>query len=689
MQSSFLCEIGCEEIPTSAMQLLETAFCKNIQDLLQKHQLSYTNIHSYIAPRRMAILVQGLPQQQADQESIRQGPSTKDAYGADGLPTIACLGFIKSCNVTLDDLQVKTSKKGSWVYCHIKKPGAKTTDLLPEIIKQALHKMPVPKPMHWGTCKQSFVRPVRWLLALFDEKVIEFELFGLKTDSLTYGHRIHHPQALKIKHADKYAETLEQQGYVIPCFKKRRDQIAKQITQMVTLPEQINQDDDLLSEVTSLVEWPVALIGKFDEKYLSLPDEVLITTMKSHQKCFSVNSNKQQLAPKFCTISNLQTEDPSHIIHGNEKVIRARLEDAYFFYQSDMQHKLDNYYARLEKVTFQKGLGSVADKVKRITSLALFLANILGGDPEIIKQAALLCKCDLVTNMVTEFPELQGIMGYYYALGSKYSPECAQAIKEHYLPKGAFDQLPTSINATCLAIADRVDSIYATIANNKIPSGDKDPFALRRQALAVIRMLMQQSTAVDLYVLLEASQKSFCMELPNQHAILHSFEFIMERLPSFYHEQAIPKKLFNAVMAKNPTELLDFNHRINALAEFMQQPEAEALAAASKRVNNILKKNPLDTSSRQIDSKLLKEVAEKQLNQALASIDTEYKQLLESQQYSKALCLLSQLKAPIDAFFENVMVMSDDKQVKHNRLSLLYKLQSQLNYIADITLITD
>lgn len=688
MAHTFLCEIGCEEIPTSAMFHLQQDFAAQVAQQLAAQQLAYTDLTVYVTPRRLAVEVQGLPAQQADQTNVRQGPSLAAAYDSEGMPTIACMGFLRSCNATIEDIEIKKTKKGSWVCCKVHQPGAPSKTLLPQIITLAVAKLSLQKPMRWAEHSYSFVRPVHWVVMLLDKDVIDATLFGFTAGRVSYGHRVHADGPLELAHAGDYESLLQDTGYVIADAAKRQQLIEQQLSQQLSAPEQVIADPDLLQEVSTLVEWPVVLLGQFDEKYLSLPKEVLTTVMRAHQKCFGVENADGKIQAKFCLVANLQAKNPQHIIAGNQKVMRARLQDAYFFYQQDGQQALADYRTQLKQVMFQQQLGSMADKVTRLEQLGALLAANTMADATQVQQAAALCKCDLVTQMVGELPELQGIMGRYYAINSGQDEAVANAIAEHMLPRHADDELPQSVVGATLAIADRIDTIVGIIGSGQLPTGDKDPFALRRQALALIRIIMQQKIALNLLQLIEQAAAIYGEALTNEHVVSQVYSFILERLRHYYSAEDIPRAVFNAVSAKQPTDLLDFDKRLQAMQSFMSLPAAEALAAASKRVSNILRKQQAQSLVGQVQQNLLKEPAEQALHKAMMALQVQLEAHMAQQQYTQALALLASLKSLIDDFFDQVMVMVEDEALQKNRLHLLQQLNHILTSITDISAIT-
>lgn len=685
-KQDFLLEIGCEELPASAQQTLPPALHSLFEKTLQDMQLNFDEIRLYAAPRRLAILIKGLSSTQMPQTIEKQGPALEQAYGKDGSPTMACLGFAKSCGVTIDALVVKDTPKGKRVVCFNEKSGENTFDLLPEIINTVISKLPISKPMRWNQYSVSFVRPVHWVLALFGNRLIHAEILGLQTTQNTFGHRFHHPKAILISRPEDYSLLLYTQGFVVADFEIRKKKIEKGIRAAIDDSQHAVIKPDLLNEVTALVEWPVVLKGHFDQSFLSIPKEVLITAMETHQKCFPVENTEGQLQPTFILVSNIQSKDPAVVIQGNERVIHARLSDAVFFYQQDCKTPLTNFLLQLDHVIFQQSLGSLGDKTKRITKLAVHIAKKIGVNVEIIKRAATLCKCDLLTEMVSEFPSLQGVMGGYYAQKDGESNDCVIAIKEHYWPKFSGDMLPSTIAGCCIALADRLDTLVGIIGINKTPAGDKDPFALRRAAQGVLRILIEKSLDIELIALLKQTQKNYDTLLNNELVIQNVHDFIMARLKSWYIEQGVSITVFESVNARHPTSLLDFDRRLKAVLQFQKLPEAESLSAANKRVGNILRGAP--SVSQKINNQLFDCEAERELAKQLFERTKVVDVLYEKADYEKALTELSSLKTPIDRFFDNAMIMVEDKSIRQNRLALLTTIHSLFTKVADISLLS-
>ncbi len=683
--SNFLFELGCEELPSGMVKLLSEALATHVHDSLNSLQIAFTKIHRYATPRRLALLVEGIAAEQLTQKITKRGPALAAAYDTRREPTSALQGFLKSSAIKAEQLSIEATDKGSWVCYHTTKPGLKTVELLPEIFEKAVAKLPIAKSMRWGNGTISFARPVHWLVMLFDKDVVPARILGLVADRFTHGHRFHHPQAVALQVADEYPTTLEQLKVRVD-FAKRRETIEQQVQDCATVQNaEAVMPEKLLEEVTAIVEWPHALTVSFDDTFLSVPHEVLIAAMQNHQKCFALQAKNGALVAKFVTIANIDSRDSARVIAGNAKVMRARLSDAAFFYEQDKKNSLINNLENTKTVIFQKKLGSLFDKTERVKSvITKVLQDPLQLPPTEVSRACDLSKCDLMTGMVGEFPELQGLMGYYYALHAKEHSAVAKAIEEQYLPRFAADKLPKSDLGLALSLVDRIDTLVGIFAIGEKPKGDKDPFKLRRNALAVVRLIIASKRAIDLNQLIAASAASYQTILPNANTIhkeLHTF--IIERLSAFYANQSIALDLVMAVKHKQSSDLLDFDLRIQALKRFSLLEDAVILAQISKRVSNILSKNkPTDGL---INEALLTEPAEHKLFEQIERIENEQRRLLASKQYAQALSEITALNKPLDAFFTDVMVMVEDKALQTNRLTILGHLQNLLQSVADIS----
>ncbi len=688
LAKDFLLEIGCEELPPARLQKLSRTLAENIKTQLDEAELSYKNVQAFATPRRLAVQVSDLIESQPPREIERQGPSLKAAYDKNGTPTLACLGFARSCGISTDQLKIKETKKGKWVYCRLEQPGKPTVELLPEVVNAAIKKLPIRKPMRWGNHDTLFVRPVHWVVMLYGKELIEASILGQSTSRETRGHRFHHTKPISITQAKDYQQLLHTHGMVMVDYEKRREQIRKLIDKAAAKVGSAIIEEDLLDEVTSMVEWPTALLGQFKSEFLELPPEVLITSMKVHQRCFPVVNNKNELQSCFVLISNIDSKNPKAVIQGNERVINARLADASFFYDNDLRQTLESRLEKLEGVVFQRQLGSVGDKAKRISALSGFIAKQLDEDTILAKRSGLLAKCDLVSEMVYEFPSVQGTMGYYYALHDNEPKEVALAIKEQYQPRFSGDELPATAIGCCVALADRLDTLIGILGINKSPTGDKDPFALRRAALGILRIIIEKELPLDLLQLLKHAHKNYEADLPNQDVDQQAFEFIMDRLRAWYLDKSISPDVFAAVSACKPTAPLDFHQRIQAVQQFQTLPEAGALAAANKRVSNILRKQAQGVHLEEVDDSLFESDAERNLANLLKSETKTVEDLYKKADYQKALSELSTLKEPVDTFFDEVMVMVDDQKTRNNRLALLESLRALFSRVADISLLS-
>lgn len=688
MYQDCLLEIGCEELPTASLQPIVLALSQQLQNQLSTAELSFSQVESFVTPRRIAVIIHELADCQPQRTVEQLGPPISMAYGKDGQPTAACMGFARTCGIEVSQLIIKDTAKGQRVAYIYQQTGMRTEALLPHIVQKALSQLPIAKPMRWANHSFTFLRPVHWVILLYGDHCVDTEILGARSQPFTYGHRFLHPQKIAINLASQYVPSLMTPGFVIAGFDDRRTRIQELIRDSLKPHEQAVIDQELLDEVTALVEWPVALRGHFKHEFLSVPKEVLIASMQTHQKCFPVMNDQQQLQPTFIVISNLVSKDPQAVVSGNERVINARLKDAAFFYTKDCQHPLLELAPKLHHVTFQQQLGSLAQKTERLVQLSLLIARQIGADITLTSEAAAMAKCDLLSEMVGEFPQLQGVMGYYYALNDGYSEKCALAIKQHYRPRFAKDQLPDDLEGCALALADRIDTLVGILGINQAPTGDKDPFGLRRLALGIGRILVEKSLAIDLWELLLAAQQNFrgTVTLPNHLVVEETFQFILQRLKSWYLERAVSIDVFNAVAACRPTILLDFDQRISAIMAFKHMPEVQSLAAANKRVSNILKKQANEIPQA-VNDQLLILPAEQVLAKLLKQHKQAIQALCQQRNYSAALTQLAIFKPAVDDFFDQVMVMVEDLDIRQNRLALLNQLRQLLTLIADIALL--
>jgi glycyl-tRNA synthetase beta chain len=684
-RADFLIEIGTEELPPKSLYHFATSFAKNIVTEIQKANLPHGECQYFTTPRRLAVLVSDVASHQADQIQERWGPIESLAFDELGKPTQAALGFAKSCHIAVSDLTLKMSQKGNCLYFGKKIPGESFVNLAPSLVKNALNQLPIPKPMIWGNHSMPFIRPVHWLLVLYGKNVVPCQLFDLKADNKTYGHRFHHPSAITIAYPKQFSTALVTKGFVIADYQERKESINQQILSLAKSKGQAILDQALLDEVTGLVEWPVALLGSFDKRFLQVPQEALISAMTIHQKSFPLVNNQGNLLPFFIFVANIEAKDPNEIIIGNERVMCARLSDAEFFYHSDLKIGLDEYLGQLKNIIFQNKLGTLYEKTLRISKLAEYIALEIQSNPDNAGRAGLLCKADLTTEMVVEFPELQGIMGYYYAIQNGESQDVATAIKEHYQPKYAGDEVPKTPLGIAVALADKLDTLVGIFGINQAPSGEKDPYALRRTALGILRILIENSLTLDLKNLLEEAAKGY-PSFEKDNLIEETLSFIMERLRAWYLEQGMQPDVYMAVYARYPTKPFDFDQRIKAVHYFQQLPEAKVLSAANKRVSNILKQTNLPPHTN-YNYALFELEPEKNLANIIEQQSRKILFHCNQYQYKEALTLLASMRDPIDHFFDEVMVMVEDERLRNNRLILLNNLRQLFLQIADISLL--
>jgi glycyl-tRNA synthetase beta chain len=682
-----LLEIATEELPPNALLTLPAALRANIAQQLQQTQLSYADMHTFASPRRIAVHIQQLATHQPDRTVTRRGPAYQAAFTDDGQPTPAAKGFAKSCGVSVDQLSTHHNAQGKWLWFEQLQPGQSTRELLPTISQQALAKLPLAKPMRWGNHNTAFARPIHSVILLLGEDVIDCELYHLPTGRITCGHRFLHPAPITITRPEDY-ETQLRQANVIADFSQRRQIIERQIDALCRQHDIVAQlDDALLDEVTCIVEWPVAQLAQFDREFLQVPNECLIAAMQDHQKSFAVRDHAGQLLAKFIFIANIESQNSDQMIHGNEKVMRARLADAAFFYTTDKKQTLANRLEATRDVVFQAKLGSLFDKSQRLEQLSKLLAPTVGADLQVASRAATLAKCDLMTDMVGEFPELQGIMGDYYARHDGESPAVASTLREQYLPRFAGDTLPESPAGITLALAERFDTLIGIFGIDQPPTGEKDPFKLRRAALGIIRIIMAHELTLDLPAVLQEAFAGY-PTLSNDKAVAQVHEFIIDRAKIWLQKEfGYRLDTIQAVLASECNDLLDIYRRINAVQEFCQLAEAQSLAAANKRVSNILAKQAHGQAPPNFNAAHLIEAAEIHLARQLQEKADQIQPLCVNRQYTQALTELAQLQQPIDDFFDHVMVMVDETHIRQNRLALLQQLHNLFWQIADISLL--
>lgn len=717
----FLVEIGTEELPPKALRALELAFAGDLTAGLAKAGLRHGELKSFATPRRLAILVRRLAAHQPDQKIERRGPPVNAAFDAEGLPTRAAQAFAASCKASVEELQRRDEGKGTFLYYVGVKPGAPAVALLPGLVQSALDALPIPRRMRWGAGEAQFVRPVHWIVMLYGKELVPATLLDTPSGNLTRGHRFHVPKPLRVTSPSAYERSLRERGYVVADFEARRSMIRERVTAMASgLGGRALTNDELLDEVTALVEWPVPLAGRFEERFLALPREVLISTLEDHQRYFPVAGADGRLLPCFIAVANIESRDPAKVVEGNQRVVLPRLADAAFFWEQDRKSPLAARADGLAKVTFQAKLGSLGDKARRITALAVEIAQARGQtgvrDPNIAtraRRAAELCKCDLLTAMVGEFPELQGVMGTYYALADGEDSEVAAAIQEHYRPRSAGDELPGTETGTTLALADKLDTLAGIFAIGEKPTGTKDPFGLRRAAIGIIRIVIEKRLDLDLSRLLiravalarEDIDKSAAAAgkphpaLAAESIATEVYNYVLERLRAYYLERTesasgadtagtpaapITTEMFDAVLATRPASPLDFDARLKALSAFLTMSEAASLTAANKRVANILRKAG-ENAPTNVEIAMLQAPAERQLFDAMRERRDGVSAATARRDYAASLTLLAQLRPTVDAFFDQVMVMDENPKLRANRLALLAQMRELFAGVADLS----
>lgn len=678
----FLVELGTEELPPKALKSLGEAFLAGIEKGLKAAGLTYAGARFYAAPRRLAVQIDQLAVQQPDRTVNLDGPPLQAAFDASGNPTQAALGFAKKCGVDLAQID----KSGPKLKFSQSIAGQPAVDLLPGIVETSLNELPIPKRMRWAARREEFVRPTQWLVMLFGDDVVDCEILTKKAGRESRGHRFHNPANVRISAPANYLEDLRS-AHVLADFAERREIISRRVAELAA--EQKGSaivPADLLDEVTALVEWPVPLVCSFEERFLAVPQEALITTMQDNQKYFCLLDANGKLLPRFITVANVESKAPEHIVSGNEKVVRPRLTDAEFFFKQDQKQPLEAFNARLKNVVFQAQLGTVYEKAERVSKLAAYIAERIGGDATNAARAGILSKCDLATEMVGEFPEMQGIAGYYYATAGGEAKDVALALNEQYMPRGAGAELPGTLTGAAVAVADKLDTLVGIFGIGMLPTGSKDPYALRRAALGVLRILIEKQLDLDLVDAIGVAVTQYGDKVKAEGLSEQVQDFVFDRLRARYEDEGVNVAVYQAVRALKPTAPLDFDQRVQAVQAFRQLPEAEALAAANKRVSNILAKAEGEVPAA-VNASLFIETAEKALGSAVASAEAQVAPLAAARDYRAALAQLAALRAPVDAFFEEVLVNADDNAVKANRYALLAKLRGLFLGVADISLL--
>ena len=716
---NFLVEIGTEELPPKALKTLATSFADNVEAELNQAGLTFDKIEWFAAPRRLAVKVLNLATQQPSKEIEKRGPAVSAAFDAEGKPTKAAEGWARGCGITVEQAERIATDKGEWLVHRAKIEGQPTKNLLNDIVTNALAKLPIPKPMRWADKTVQFIRPVHTVTMLLGDELIEGEILGVASARTIRGHRFLGEKEFEIQHADQYPQLLREKGSVVADFNERKAEIlAKSQAKATALGGVADIEESLLEEVTSLVEYPNVLAAKFEERFLAVPAEALVYTMKGDQKYFPIYDKDGKLLPHFIFVSNINPEDPTAIIEGNEKVVRPRLTDAEFFFKTDLKQKLVDRLSRLETVLFQQQLGTLKDKTDRIEQLAGEIAKQIGADEAKAKRAGLLSKCDLMTNMVFEFTDTQGVMGMHYARHDGEDEEVAVALNEQYMPRFAGDELPKSLVASAVALADKFDTLTGIFGIGQAPKGSADPFALRRAALGALRIIVEKNLPLDLEDLVKKSVQSYesvaqtkfeenlgkgnprpifaiqkdgesklsvASPLTNANVVKEVVDFMLGRFRAWYQDEGIAVDVIQAVLARRPTRPADFDARVRAVSHFRTLDSAEALAAANKRVSNILAK--ADAAIGEINLTACVEPAEKALAEAVLALRTEVQPLIAQSDYTAVLDKLANLRAPVDSFFDNVMVNAEDPALRQNRLAILNTLQGLFLQVADISVL--
>jgi len=708
-RQDFLVEIGTEELPPKALRGLAEAFTTGMRSGLAKAALAHGDVLSFATPRRLAVLVKRLAARQPDQDIKRRGPPVSAAFDAAGQATRAGRAFAESCGTSVENLQRIDEGKGPFLFFVGIRPGAAAVELLPSLVQAALDALPIPRRLRWGSGNAEFVRPVHWVVMLYGRDVVPATLLETPSGNLTRGHRFHAPKPLRVTAPTSYPRVLRERGYVLADFAARRELIRERVTAAAAeLGGRPLIGDALLDEVTALVEWPVPLAGRFEERFLPLPREVLISTLQYHQRYFPVEDSQGRLLPCFITVSNIESRDPSKVREGNERVVRPRLADAAFFWDQDRKQPLASRREALDAVTFQAKLGSLGDRTRRVRALAGEIAAACNGDRAAAERAAELCKCDLLTAMVGEFPELQGVMGTYYALADGETAEVAVSIREHYLPRTAGDELPTTATGVAVAIADKLDTLAGIFAIGEKPTGTKDPFGLRRAAIGVLRILIDKKLDLDLQRFVARALEPVRADIgriasqagkppaafSSERVAAEIYEYIMERLRAYYLEgaggqaatgaTAMTTEMFDAVLATKPASPLDFDARLKALSAFLELPESASLTAANKRIANILRKAG-ESPPVEIDVGNLREAAEVRLFDSMRALREAVSVATAQREYANALGRLAQLRPAVDAFFDQVLVMAEDPKLRANRLALLAQMHGLFAGVADLS----
>lgn len=684
---NLLIELGTEELPPKSLRQLAESFASNVEAELKKADLSFEKVRWLASPRRLALVITNLSASQADKIVEKRGPAINVAFDAEGNATKAAQGWARSNGITVEQAERLVTAKGEWLLFKAEVKGKKVADLIPAIAAESLARLPIPKPMRWGATSTQFIRPVHTVCMLFGKQLIQGELLGVESDRTIKGHRFLGEAELTINHADEYEALLDDSGKVIVDYERRKAIIREQVEAVAAHENGVAAiDEDLLEEVTSLVEWPVTLVGSFEEKFLDVPSEALIYTMKDHQKYFPVLDKQGHLLPRFIFVSNIVSRDPIQVIEGNEKVVRPRLADAEFFFETDKKKTLESRLESLATVLFQKQLGTLKEKSERISQVAAEVALKINADTQHAQRAGLLSKTDLMTEMVLECPDVQGIMGMYYARFDGENEEVAIALNEQYLPRFAGDKLPTSLVACAVSLADKLDTLVGIFGIGQAPKGAADPFALRRAAIGLLRIIKDKQLDLDIVELVEVAKAQYADKLTNDNVVNDVVDFLFARFRATYQANGFTAELIQSVLERRPTKPVDFEKRIQAVAKFQELPEAQPIAAANKRISNILAKVKGEINA-DVDSALFEEDAETALAEKLGSLESKLSPLFASGDYEAALFELASLQAPVDLFFDNVMVMAENEAVKQNRLALLNRLRNLFLQVADVSVL--
>lgn len=686
---NLLIELGTEELPPKALLQLSEAFAAGLDKQLRAAGFEFKALESFATPRRLALRIEHIAAEQPDRVETRRGPALAAAFDASGAPTKAAQGFARSCGVEVSALGRFTSDEGEWLAFEQRVAGRRLFDVVPDMVNTALAGLPIPKRMRWGAGSAEFVRPVHWLVMLYGSDIIAGEVLGLASDRVTHGHRFMHGAPISLAHADDYVASLANPGYVIAPFATRRERVRTLIEQTArTEGGAAVIDEALLDEVTALVEWPVPICGSFDAHFLELPSEVLIASMQGHQKYFPIRDAHGGLRNRFITLANIDSAAPEAIRAGNERVIRPRLSDADFFYRTDRAKRLDSRLPGLDSMMYEKRLGSLGDKTRRIVSLAATLASACGADSALAGRAAELSRCDLLSDLVGEFPELQGTMGSYYAAADGEAGEVSVAISEFYQPRFSGDAIPATEVGRAVALADKLDSLVGIFGIGSAPTGDRDPFALRRAAIGLLRIIIESDIALDLREAIGFALAAYAGVKLAPDTGEQVYAFVRERLRGYYLERGTPNDVCAAVFANDPSAPAEVARRLEAVSSFRALPAAAALAAANKRIANILKK--LDTPpAAEVNDALLTDAAERELAARHAALAPQAEQLFVAREYTRYMELLASLREPVDAFFDGVMVMCEDTALRANRLALLARMHALFTRVADIARLHD